>query len=668
MAEFFSGPPPQREQVFKEDVNYLSRLFEPWRLKVLRWQKMLKPEVPADLMGSSISSTLTSKVEATIAGQTTYHPHYRTNFVPTGCTSLINRMNRSPVIIEVNIQAQDQAEMEKADIFEDFNTGLLNVLNEEYARSGEGTSFLRKVYESIVFPGKAVSYVQMRRGAQKQAVPQVESYDPYGCFHTFRGPVRRFGRQVVRSAEEVERLVEEAMRVYGARMPLSLATLADARKNKQGIIVTEYWLQEQVKVPSAPSSGWKDSVWNGLLIDGEVSYLRKTSFKKMPVIITSTNTVNRNFQQVGLVGDKSIYASEMIENHAEPWFAPGENTIGQWDTLLSLQLAAIHLATFPPIEIKRDDGSVGYQFGGLLHTPGAIVWSTPQEAIRVLELVRSTAAEARQLADFLRLDLEYLLPSAVRGEIPAPGSSGYLFDRLTDTQKNSFVDIFAGASVHIKSILQELDQQFYDDGALNINLKSRQLTDGPTQGKYYVRNFTKADFPTNWDFDVVLDPQVPENDAAKVEIFRSVTDPAVGGMSKLRARGEILKLRHPLQEQQRIDAERAESSVVFDLIRLKNRLREEIITLNQRVARARADGREDDADSMELDALSLAAELERLESSGSSQKLPASGRANGFSPEVLPPAATTRSPQIAASARGEPSTGTGGQGGKGGEK
>lgn len=657
MASFFSGTPLEREARVRADISYMREAFAPWRARMLRLKEMLLPALPSDKQALNASATLSQKMDDVAMGRDQpSRAHVRTAFVHTGSTAIINRMDRSEIIIETNMNARNDAEMEKSDLYEDFNTGIVNVLNYEYSRAGEGTSFVRRIYESIVNNGKAVTFVQMKEGKGGIAVPHAEVYDPFACFHTFRGPVRRFGYDMPKSAEEIEKLIEDARSLYGTSIKVP-DLVSTAMKAQQALIVTYHWLEELIN--------GEYQVWRSLFVGDSMVYQRETDFKRMPIIITSTNSISSAYRQVQAMaggGANSVYSVDVIENHAEPWFSPIENAIGEMDTLLSLELAATHLMAFPPIAFKDEDGVIKFAQGGKLHTPGATIYLTEGQAVAAVDTARSAAAEFRHMAERLQVELEYALPPSVRGQSPFAGASGYLVNQLTDQQKNAIVDVFAGGSVHLKGVLQELNQQFVDDGTMKIRLDARVPSSSINVGRFYTRDFSVEDVPEDQNFTVVIDPMVAENDAAKAQLAISLTQASL--MAPITAMGTILKLRHPLQETRRLQAAQAEASPAFQEIRLQQRFQDEIAELTQRIIRAQRERRDADAVSMRISRTSLEFKLEELEQKG----LPQTGspqKPNGFSTDVLPSQETGANPQEAAAAEGRPSVGMGGQSGTG---
>ena len=284
MSPRFFDKRGEREERLRADIVYMRDMFAPWRAKMLRWKEMLLPQIPPEKQASSYTSMLTQKMASVVSGSDQpYHAHIRSPFVHTGSTATINRMDRSEIIIETSMNARNEVELEKSDLYEDFNTGLINVLNYEHSRAGEGTSFVRSVYESIVNNGKAVTFVQMKEGKGSQAIPYAEIYDPFGCYHTFKGSVRRFGHDLVKSAEEVEGIIEDARALYGTsvRMPDSIVA---AKKSHQGLLLPYHWLEELVN--------GEFEVWRSLLVNDVRVYQRETNFKRMPIIITSTNSIS----------------------------------------------------------------------------------------------------------------------------------------------------------------------------------------------------------------------------------------------------------------------------------------------------------------------------------------------------------------------------------------
>ena len=500
MAFFDQG---DLKEIVSADASFLHKLMEPWRSRHDVWDEMVYPSYDDNLIAQRHPSIVYSDV----AKDRQLRSQYRSNFVGSGVKNLINRLSRAEPIIEdaqTLTATEDLAQMEKGSETELFGYGLLNYLDQQMVDQAEGTGWLRRMYSFFAHPGKAVGLVRLHGGRENLAEVSVDLLDPYQVSHDFTRYVRRLTYQRVIPAmaarAELERVLEDR-----SEFEFIEEGAAGLSSGKNDLKLTDYWLEERAK------EGMR--VWYGLLVEDKLVALRKMPHKHLPIVVVSCNTLGRTYQ--GGIGEtpsvdgiSRARPRDYIARHAEPWFAPIEETIKLYNTVKSLEVDGIDLMIRPPLITRSEDGGFVIEdqrlFGGL---------QIPLRSTDFIEFLKYTneaiVANSTVLASLER-DLAYEFPDALRGLLAADRESGYLFNlRTTDAAENATQEYVRGSALFTERVLAEVIHQFKENKQLKITLSGNDYR-GTEQGAYFHQDFQPSTFADSTVLKVRLGAMLPK--------------------------------------------------------------------------------------------------------------------------------------------------------------
>jgi len=569
MPYFAGGVNP--EEIIKKDVEDLAKLFEPWREMVdTNWDPMMfiEEDTRENLIAARHPTVTRSKITQTRQEES----QFRTAFVPIRHEILVNRLDRAVPHIEVAILNQERAALDQQAALERWAMGILNTVDHEHARLGTGLSWRRELYANASYPGKIAGLVHVRRERpdSDEATVDWKLFDPYNCYHDLRGDPKRFVYEDVKSGSsflydmETIKMDTTAEYVFGPVIPSTMDPLSPP----DNVTVADYWVEERYPEGLV--------VWNALLCDGELCFLRKLPFKHLPIFVVSLNTLGRTFRRPrGPDENRKANPERWIINHARPWFADLERHIRQLNTVRSMELDAIDLLIHPPLITRPSEGQ-----SFVIEDSRLASQQIPLEAGQFIDFlsIQSQAVTANAtIVEAIERELEAKYPVSLLGQISAPGESGYLFNLRTDAAKNAILQVGEGAALFLQRGLQEAAFQFMD-AKLRMTLRTQD-----PNGQFRYESFKASDMPKSWNLNVRLAPQLPEDDMRAAQIFTTVTER--GGMSKLTARAHILGIRDPVAEEDRIREERIRDHPVFVNTDLLATMEAEIERLDAEVSR-----------------------------------------------------------------------------------
>jgi len=590
MSPYFSGGVDPRA-LMQEDYIELQRSFLYWQVKVDHWAAMDYPQEdgfgllnqPADVMAERTSYTAVSDQDRARRRVS----QFRTDFVHTGNQSLISRMDRSDWQIELGISG-DAVEQERRSRLERFLFGLLNQLNEQVVRAGRGTSWQYLVSTFCAMPAKIVAMPYIVRGkTEGTGEVRCDLLDPRNVYHDFSDMPRRFVYDEWKSWRTVMDLLTNRLPEETADelFPRTAPAFLQAHDTRAPIRVTDYWLEERDNKERS-----KLIVYQGLMLNGEPVYLRKTAFLHMPAVIVSINSRGALYQTalsapVGAVG-LSPYAAAFIARHAEPWFAPIEKSISMYNELRSLEALGIDKVINPPITGSALDGTLKLD----VSTWGASTYIplNPGDVLQVLQVQGAEAAQVGHLADGLKQELEWAFPGITRGESSFSGESGYHFDRRDQTV-NILTPYGRGGSALVEGVLSEFVHQIRQEPDLTFSLSSKAVS-GKEMGHFMTETFSVKDLPESFVIRVNTALALPKDEYKEAQIFAMLTNQGpLSAMSVLSARANM-GIPDPKAEQDLIDQQQMANSQQAQQLALLRRMRQEMNGTEEAYLKAKRDG------------------------------------------------------------------------------
>ena len=582
------------EEIVAKDVEYLSRLFAPWRERHDLWDDMLYPPDDVDVIGLRNTGLSGSKPRDERRSQS----QYRTNFVRKASDDLINSLSATDPLIEVQNKPNDsQVEMEKGAKVERFCRGILQALEEEAQQLAMGTSWLRRVHSYAACPGKLVARIHVRATPPTNTgYVEWELFDPYMVAHEFSRGLRRLSSQATISGLEALSLVErfraesegDESFLVAPHIPTSIAGgLGSGEVNR-----VEYWVEEWDY-----KNGGGFNVYNGLLLGNETIFLRKMSradaggFDRMPIIVITMNTFGRSYQKPAIGSSGMVTGSgadsnrarprSAIERHAEPWFAPLEKVIPHFNLVKSLEIDSVDWKVHPPIITRGENGTFVVEDRRL--GPGVQIPLEPGQVMQFLELQSSAIEVNSTLVADLKKEMERAGPWALLRDVPFADPSGFLYSLFSTQVEKSTQDYAQGAAAFLKWGFLEAIHQFKHIPGLEIKLKGISYK-GTEQAHLFEEDFKASDFPESITLNVKLAPMLPKDDMRAIQIYQMAIDPDSGGMDQLTAMSQILGIRDPVAVRKRRLQDRIEASEESLVIAKWDDLRQKIAALHAEAA------------------------------------------------------------------------------------
>lgn len=558
MADYFGSDPKGR---LLEDIAELRQNFLLWQERVRHWDEMIYPHIPNSGSLGTFSRTDTKLNDKTGAREDTSGSHYITAIVRQFVDAYVNRMSRSSPYIEFPDEGLDRNESEKESNGERFCYGVLNSLDAQVIAKRMGTGWLRQLYSFSANPGKMIGRIHVREAVQGSGLACIdwELFDPISCYHDFDETPSRFVREWIAPASTLLRL---AWANGWAHNSAALNKLS--QMGRKPCLAQEYWLEDM-------QSNGKFLVHNGIMAAGEIlkSPLEPTKFKHSPLVIISTNTMARTYQQIdrGAVSGNSDQANpntgvaaNYILRHAEPPFAALEHIVSQLQEAKSIEMDAAYRSIHPVSMIRSPDGT--WMVGKQLETPGAQIPMLPEYEIKVLETIGNFIG-VESTSNDLKAEIRRTIPDDLFGQAAFAGEPGYLYNRRSeDSALTALAESANGVSQFLKIGLQEVISQFKDSG-LKISLEGRS-TKGEDAGKWWTRDFDSADdkdIPRTTAIYVRTAPELPRDDFKAMQMYKMATEGPDPAVDKATARAKYLMVSDPYQMQKRIDRELADKSV-----------------------------------------------------------------------------------------------------------
>lgn len=526
-----------KAEIISSDVAHLRDLFAPWRERHDAWDGMLYPDTDTDLVAERNTAIRPSGSVADRRSKS----QYRSTFVRTGTDNLINRLSRADPRLEVKILDQPKAERELGSQLERFGMGLFNELNEYMQNIGMGTSWLRQVYSYATHPGKIIGRIHVRRARGNEAAIDWDLLDPYMCYHSFSRSLRRFAYERVVSLEDALGLIEEHKLRAASGFDIEPRDPEMKSNPKDSVTMTDYWVEEYDYIARDGSL----NVWNGLLVDGSLVYWEKMDFDRLPILVSSMNSMGRSYQKPASGGEASADVDKsrperFIERHAEPWFAPLQQLIAHLNLIKTLETDAVDWKVHPPLITRGDNGTFVIEDKRL--GPGVQIPLEPGQFIEFLQTQdRSMEVNSTIIAGIMD-ELTSKLPLSLLGQVTA--ASGFHEKIVLNIAEIATSDYIAGASSFLKRGLMEVIHQFKRNPELQVTLEGTAYH-GTERGELFHESFSPSQFPDSTVIDVQLAPSLPQDTVSAIQEYQMAIDPQRGGLDVRTAMAQILKVRDP---------------------------------------------------------------------------------------------------------------------------
>ena len=429
---------------------------------------------------------------------------FTSNHVKEMVKSFLNRMVRSNIVVNVAMVARDAAEGGRQSNLEQLCQGILSRQLRLTVERKQGTSFIRRM---SAFAARRASIAQRIdvKNVNGRAEISWELYDPFNCFFDYGDKPRRVFEDTYLRKDVIEARIKS--------MGLKVPAYGDwgAKKSDEMLCWTDFWCEYD--------EDGRVHVDNAILVDGHfVREPTSMDYGRLPISAVCINNgdLEPNAYTYG-AGSGVGLPQEYIERIREPFYESLEDTIPQFEDLMSLEMLAAAFASNPPHVLRKVDDRPGMveveheAFG-----PGATV-ILPEGWVR--DPLQSVAQSLDKFASptELRAQIERVWPSILFGATSGANESGFLYTQRIDQGQNAIVNPALAVSLALQLGLEEVLYQFRHSGDAEMDLRVKE---DPDSEKYTIKTFRAADLPEDgYELAVTVPPMLPNDEYRQVQIF-----------------------------------------------------------------------------------------------------------------------------------------------------
>ena len=589
MPYFEEGDHKGQEKVIKDDTQELREVFATWRLRQDAMAEMLDPR------SGQVDTSTPGVVQSKTQRQSLAKSEYLSNRITTGVQDVVEILGSSDPVISIPIADQTKEELAKIALVEAFCLGIFNRLDSATVQAGTDVSWRRQVNSHTVNTGKVIGLPHLYALPVGTLDVEWPLFDPYLCYHDFGvRPPRRFICEYQERPKVVRLELERERRENGDSFFAAVASELDY--TGKSMKVAQYWLEDT-------DEKGQIVVWKGMLVNEHLVYLRKTAYKRWPILIASVSQ-SIGSQRRGSNGHNA--QADFMRRHAEPFFAAAEHPLRLFNQAKSLEMDGLALSIRPHIFEISETGELFMREGEL--APGGRSGLTPGQIVQPFQYRSETLMAQASTVTGLEQELEYVMPNALRsGQPPIPGASGYYLRQIKDSARNRIISYARAANAFYRQGFMELAQQFQDTvGNPRLELTSRGRQ-GEYMGRFFQHSFSKKDLPEGLMIEVESGPLLPEDEMRGLQMAQYARDLGVDDLTIL---DRYLHVQDPVTMRSRRKRQQIEDSPEsLDLLRLRA-LREEVKAAEERAAKT---ARDKGPQSVEADQMRQEAELARYD-------------------------------------------------------
>lgn len=482
--------------------------------------------------------------------------------------------------IEAEVISESAEEQAKQKLLFQCLHGFHNVLNERQQATLGGTSWDRMILEYIFTFGKAMTIPLVSAAPGGTITFQADLFDPLNCFHDFDSHPWRWGRDYVLGIPDARRELDWYVRERNMPASSEARELLTDKKDTDSVQMTNVWVEELDR-------DGKATVYQGFEVDGIVVGSYKTDFLAAPHVIQTVHSAPGTYidftagTMSQVEGGRGVHSSRIL-HHAGSLFAPMYHINQQFRQFMSLMFEGIARSMAPGMEFILREGSQAEVPGPEKIGPNSGWAHGPDIDMKVQAQATQTIAQAADLA-FRAIDAEFdrLANPVIFGQ-SNPGDSGYL-----QVNKVSHAGVVTRDSVRGASLFEK---RTYDQFIAQFIMPSQKLpfkvSPWKLQGKgapqfFPGGDFTKAMLPKQYVLNVEMLTDLPQNDAAKMDIFLAGAGKA---FSLRQGRMNILDDDDPDLTQSLIDQDEYDAMPPVKNRKMLKKAREEVAALWQEVA------------------------------------------------------------------------------------
>ena len=520
-------------KVIQESIDDLENQFKPWQRRVEGWDRAVFPETQGH-----VARDLGSYFMQGLKPEALQRSKYVTAWCRSSLEALVNRLMRAEKSVLPKMISEDEAEAARMERFIMFALGVFSHLDEYEAATWRGLSFDYRLKSNIMFFGKAVTAVQVVKGASGSAQVRARLLDPYSCFHDLGGETRRFVYKRLMTVRDLPAFLDTVGGAYD---------VGKIAKEVKEVPVYAFWLEE-------PGANGKRDVYESILIQGTDSksailpgIVRRSRFPQIPISIVYRSAPGGIAGMAGPAEQKQLADSEMAR-HAEPFYAPAIPILEQLNEMLGLDMDNTALSVLPPITVRSPDGGRPVEKTEI--GPGELIYLDPQTLLEALKIGGAQLAQSQSFARLLE-ELEGLVPTNLRHPESNPGDSGYKVNSELDMSENVMVPWTRLVNRADTDIIRHVIQQHMETGYVFELPGKRSVVNG-VMADYFIR-WTKEDYPVgSLAVDVEEPTELPKDWHKSFLIYQLAV--SSGAMDPVTARYRILKLFNSPAIQRRVDA------------------------------------------------------------------------------------------------------------------
>ena len=645
------------DQFISDSVQELRPAFREWAKRGRRIQSMLNAEPGQMFSSDDLAGRLGSNATSALANMSEYVSGRMTIIKD----NIVGRAVSFPPKIEPAVLEEEKEEQGKQKRLFQFFHGIHNVLNDRQQAMWGGTSWDRMVLEHVITFGKVITIPHAATGPDGNLEFRADILDPLTCWHDFDSFPRRFGRDFMLGASDAERMLQ--LFVDSGKLtavPKRIIDLVENEKRDKGAVqVTDFWVEQYHQNTLV--------VYRAVLIGAMLAGSWETDFATLPHAGATVHSSPGSYLDFSggsapqSVGSKRGVAADRVTRHAQSVLAPLYYINEQFRQYMSLIMEGLSNAMNPGREVIIQQGSPEEPPRHEQIGPGAMWIHDETVAHRIQDQATGNISQATQLfRDIIDEEFNRLANPVIFGH-SNPGDSGYLQVNKVSHANAVFRESTRGASVFMKRTFDELARQFVDSG-LTFKMDGWKHQGKGAPQFFPGDSFAPRDMPNQYVLNVEVLTDLPQNDAAKLEMFLAGSGQA---FSKRQGRVHILDDEDPDLTQALIDQEEYEAMPIVKSRRFLRTMRQEIAALRSEAARA-ISSRERLLIEVEVGIAEQEYEAARRELQGEAPQPPMPPmpgmQGAGFSPMVSPPeAGVGTNPDRNAEARGEVSSFTGGR-------